>query len=286
MKIRVFYKSAPSENLPLVRNSLEDFDDVNKKLGNLEKKLKETQNKIEQEKIQGQIILLKRNRARLEKFSNLQEGKPELKKSTEIQTILAGKNTENYLGSDLHILRKRGVDIASLALVKESNPAEAANSSSMKKDDRFIVNFGGNESLKKKVGAGDILPPEVTKVKINGVECERRNSPRPGYYKIEEGKRPIYQPIYDGYKIEIVERRTSITPEEIKATEIAAENRWKKVRMSEMRTTLQAGKSPSDLDEDKFLLTEFQEKEKQKIERRKIYASYNPENKEKFLETF
>ncbi|MFZ2256020.1 MAG: hypothetical protein WAW30_05525 [Patescibacteria group bacterium] len=46
----------------------------------------------------------------------------------------------------------------------------------------FVVNFGSNTSLRDRTGAGDILPPNIKNITINGVPCERRNTPRPGYY--------------------------------------------------------------------------------------------------------
>ncbi len=74
-------------------------------------------------------------------------------------------------------------------------------STKIKVGDKFTVNFGDNKSLRDRTGAGDILPPNVKEITINGVPCERRNHPRPGYYN--DSMRPPYQRIYDGYKIEI-----------------------------------------------------------------------------------
>jgi flagellum-specific peptidoglycan hydrolase FlgJ len=228
MKVRVFYRIQHEIPPRSKETSPEVLEDVRKELTKLKSELELAKNEKDKIRIQRKIT-------RLEQFNDVQEWKITSDKKDEVQKILTGKTTENYLGSDLHLLRKRGVDIASLTLVRESNPAEAADSSKMANWESFIVNFGGNESLKKKIGAGDILPLEVTKVKINGVECERRNNPRPGYYN--DSKKPSYQKVYDGYKIEIVERKTSIPPEEIKAADEAAENRWKKIRVQDMIDT-------------------------------------------------
>jgi hypothetical protein len=81
--------------------------------------------------------------------------------------------------SDLLTLRKKGVDIANLTLTNNNNPDTEIKSEEIKSGDSFTVNFGTNPSLRDRTGAGDILPPTVKKIKINGVECERGNKPRP-----------------------------------------------------------------------------------------------------------
>ena len=82
-------------------------------------------------------------------------------------------------------LRKKGIDIASLTLVNSQNPDIEVKSNELKSGDTFTVNFGSNPSLRDRTGAGDILPPSVLTIKINGVECERKNTPRPGYYDMK-----------------------------------------------------------------------------------------------------
>jgi len=74
------------------------------------------------------------------------------------------------------------VDIANLTLIDEKNPDKEIKSTEIQEGDAFIVNFGTNTSLRDRTGAGDILPVNVKKISINGIECERRNHPRPGYY--------------------------------------------------------------------------------------------------------
>lgn len=231
MKVRVFYRI--HAEMPPRRESLEiGALDVKGELAKLRGELEKAQNEQERKNIQRKIV-------RLEKFEEIQDGKVGSQKKDEIQAILKGKNTENYLGSDLHMLRKRGVDIASLTLVKESNPTEAAKSSEMKAGDTFIVNFGGNESLKKKVGAGDILPPEIKNIKIHFddgkvFEYERRESPRPWYYN-DTLKYPYgpYGRIYDWYKIEVLSTSSISEDDKRKAYE-AAEKRWRKIRTQDM----------------------------------------------------
>lgn len=66
--------------------------------------------------------------------------------------------------------------------MNKENPDTAVKSNELKSGDSFTVNFGSNASLRDRTGAGDILPPTVKNIRINGVECERKNIPRPGYY--------------------------------------------------------------------------------------------------------
>lgn len=218
MKVRVFYSYAPSENPSLIPEKREILSVV-KELAQLRKELEDAPTQ-EKESIQRNITRLEQFIA-IRKVTSCKPGGLDPRR-----VILAGKNPETYLGSDLGLLRKYGVDIAGLTLVRESNPAEAANSSAMKSGDTFIVNFGGNKDIAQKIGAGDILPAQVTKVTINGVQCERRNIPRPGYYDIKWE----YQAIYDGYTIAIVERKDTIPESELQAANDAAEKRWQKIR--------------------------------------------------------
>ncbi len=82
-------------------------------------------------------------------------------------------------------LRKKGINIANLTLINTKNPEVEVKSSELKSGDSFTVNFGNNPSLRDQTGAGDILPASVRKIIINGIECERSNKPRPGYYDIK-----------------------------------------------------------------------------------------------------
>ncbi len=60
--------------------------------------------------------------------------------------------------------------------------------------------------MDKALGAGDIIPDEVGKVKINGVVGVRGYDPRPGFYEEKTGR---YLPIHSGYTIEIVDAKES-----------------------------------------------------------------------------
>lgn len=122
------------------------------------------------------------------------------------------------------------------------------------------MNFGKNNSLTKRTGAGDILPSTVKVVKINWVEAERHNSPRPWYYSIDEKWKKKYQPIYDWYNIEII--KTGEATEEDKK---ANESRWKNERI---RETEENGYIPLSENQDDKEITELaQQNKKSNIEK-------------------
>ena len=93
------------------------------------------------------------------------------------------------------------MDLANLLLVPKNDPTGSVSRDSMKEMDSFIVNFGESKNINMVIGAGDILPPTVNHININGIEGERKNTPRPGYYNVKTGR---YLPIYNGDAIEIL----------------------------------------------------------------------------------
>lgn len=111
---------------------------------------------------------------------------------------------------DVAKLRMSGVDLSTLFLV-DSNGAPCQGKDAILKASmnvepgkgpgmKFVVDFGKNDKVNQSVGAGDILPDEVTHVKINGTEAEKKLDPRPGFYDAQ-GR---YVPIFDGYSIEVL----------------------------------------------------------------------------------
>lgn len=190
-------------------------------------KLIDLRNLIKWEKDAEKKKELQRQVARLERFDRLQEWvdiKDEKTKDA-IRKVLKGKSSETYSNSDLLTLRKKGMDIASLTLVQKDNPETIVLSSAMKTGDIFTVNFGSNPQLRDRTGAGDILPPTIKTVKINGVEATRKNAPRPGYYDAI-GR---YRPIYDGYTIEVMSLWESTADDDA-----ANERQWKRERLEDM----------------------------------------------------
>lgn len=169
---------------------------------------------------------IQRKIKRLERLDAVMEWKGvDEKNKKDVAEVLKWKNADNIKNSDILTLRKKWVDIANLTLVDNSNPENEIKSSEIKVGDSFTVNFGNNKSLHDRTGAWDILPANIKTITINGVECERRNTPRPGYYS-EKWK---YQPIFDGYKIQIISLGA------ISDTDtIANEKQWKRERLEDM----------------------------------------------------
>lgn len=223
---------------------------------------------------------LQKKLVRLERFDSLSEGKgltdPKQKEAAE--KVLKWKNFESVRNSDLLTLKKRGIDIASLVLVDTVSPERDITSSTLKTWDSFKVNFWKNINLDKRTGAGDILPTNIRTIKINGIECERRNVPRPGYYN--DSMKPAYQDIHDGDSIEILTLGNE-TSEDV----IANEKQWKKERMRDMRKNNE-GKTLTDLEEDKTIDREYIKYEDERKARKAKFEKYSPENKEKFMAMF
>lgn len=252
--IRVFYKTAPSETLPPSnREVLNGNKTTTEQLQALRDEIGKEANETKRQNLQRKL-------ARLERFEKVQGGLvTEESKKDELSKILKWKNTENYLWSDLLSLRKRGVDIANLVLVNKSDSLKEVQSWGISIWETFVVNFGGNQSLKWDIGAWDILPPEVQKAKINWVEWERRNTPRPGYYA---GRK--YLPIFDGDIIEITVKST-ITEEARVAAVWANETRLKTLRIDD--TIKNNGAALSELEEDIKIVESAKQElaEKQKL---------------------
>lgn len=229
-------------------------------------KLEELKRAIKTEKNETKKITLQREVARLERLDNLKDGKEKLapKQQEAVDKVLVDKKFNDVKNSDLLTLKKKGIDIANLVLVDASNPDKEIHSLDIKAGDRFIVNFWENKSLDKRTWAGDILPPNIRTVKINGVECEHRNTPRPGYYN--DSKKPSYQDIHDGYAIEILSLGNA-TIEDNEATE----KQWKKERVNDMIDY--NDKNPfTDLEEDVGLFSEILKttQEREEIKRKNV----------------
>lgn len=251
-----------------------EFEKANQQLNELSvqindpKKLEEVRNTINQlkenEKMEAQEQLIKIIKDSkwdkiFEQIKNWEKISDEQIKK-EIAEILRNKNRENFSNSDLLTLRKKWIDIASLTLINKNIPEKDVNSAEIKEWDSFVVNFGKNNSLAKRTGAGDILPPTVRVVKINGVEAERSNSPRPGYYSIDEKWKKKYQPIYDWYNIEII--KTGQATEEDKK---ANESRWRSERIRE--TENNGYKALTSIKEDQEITELAQQNKKSNIEK-------------------
>lgn len=113
-----------------------------------------------------EMMDLERKRGRVQRFSMLHvKGTPEQKE------ILKDKDTmEKLKASDILLLKKKGVDLSNLLLVPVGvDPTKSTNRDFIEKGEHknFIVNFGESKNINDIIGAGDILPPTITRVKIN-----------------------------------------------------------------------------------------------------------------------
>lgn len=171
------------------------------------------------------------------------------------------------------------MDLSNLLLVPVGvDPTKSTNRDFIEKGEHknFIVNFGEGKNINDVIGAGDVLPPTVSRIKVNGVEGERRYNPRPGYYDIKTGK---YLPIYDGDKIEVLK----VGPVDEKSLKEAneSEDKWlQERRIEDMMDN--NGKALSELPEDKELEAKAQEEIKQ---RKEIRESIGTMRKGKFSGT-
>lgn len=236
----VFFQNIDKTRSPEVSNA--SPEDIKKQLEALKIELKG-------EKDAQKRLNLQRKVKRLERLDAIMEWKwVDEKNKKDVNEVLKGKNADNIKNSDILTLRKKWVDIANLTLIDDSNPENEIISANIKEGDVFTVNFGGNTSLRDRTGAGDILPPNVKKISINGNECERRNTPRPWYYN----EKWRYQPIYDGYKIAII-ALGDITDEDTKANE----RQWKRERLEDM--ILNEDKPLTSIQEDIDLKNDIEE---------------------------
>lgn len=141
-----------------------------------------------------------------------------------VQIIESAGGLENISANDIYLMKSVGIDLASLFLV---NSEGRARKDAMEEGDVFLVNFGGNYSVDRAIGAWDILDiSNVYRVKINGIEWIRGHSPRPGYYT-SDGR---YLAIHDGYRLEVVEKREYSEDENAEDFENSTQSRIEEFR--------------------------------------------------------
>jgi len=231
MGFRSVFPEGKSEATRSLENNLSS---VNVKLDTLRKLQKEDPDPVRQKERQEQIAKLERQWGRISRYSYLQ-----LRGTSDQKKIVDKKDSfEQLRASDILSLKKNGVDLANLLLVPENNPTGSVSRDAIKEKDSFIVNFGENASINAITGAGDILPPTVSQVKItsakypNGIVAERRNSQRPGYYN--DTCKPPYIAIYDGDKIEIT-KIGPLSKEDLDASNKADEEQLNRISEEEAR---------------------------------------------------
>ncbi len=173
----------------------------------------------------------------------------EIKKSLKwnLAKEIAEKPRDDLSVEDIYRMKQAGVDLATVFLKNRLN-----NSSYSKKEvkigDAIIVDFAKNEDAHRLIGAGDLLPIEVTKVKINWVEWEYKNNPRPGFYNGNK-----YLPIYDGYTIDIVSTQkldSETNKDQLASYDSAHFDRFSKYREWSIKTYLYSNLDKSELNFD------------------------------------
>ncbi|MDQ1343893.1 MAG: hypothetical protein QG650_613 [Patescibacteria group bacterium] len=127
----------------------------------------------------------------------------------DVSAMLEKMDVATMTEKDVSKLRAAGVDLSKLFLMegggspcqgKDAIVKASLNAKEGQPGQKFVVDFGKNDKVNRAVGAGDILPDEVERVKINGTEGTKKFDPRPGFYD-QNGK---YLPIFDGYTIEVL----------------------------------------------------------------------------------
>ncbi len=78
-----------------------------------------------------------------------------------------------------------------------------------------VIDFGENETLEQQIGLGDLMPPEIREIEVNGVLYTRRGNQ--GFYNDGE-----YLPIFDGSRVTLKKRDTGYAAQA--SRESASEN--------------------------------------------------------------
>ena len=141
----------------------------------------------------------------------------------DVKDILKNRNGyESLKPSDVLLLRKKWVDIAPLLLSDPESPDASTTKESLRRGKSYHVNFWGHKRMNEVIGLGDILPPNIWRVRVTngkkeGTEGSWKPYPRPWYYT-DTGK---YIPIYDGYTLTILDDEKTFTREEMQRNENA-----------------------------------------------------------------
>ncbi|MDD2565812.1 MAG: hypothetical protein PHZ26_01805 [Candidatus Gracilibacteria bacterium] len=197
----------------VLNNSKEDINfstklrTSNEKLKNLQKQKGESKDKQEKLKIQEEINSVNREKNRLIRFGAVSKQKiPGIEN-------LEKEDVDNIGAKKLLQIEKEKKGFLSSAFSykqtqdKDGNTIEEpiTNPSDIKEGDKILIDFGKNRGANSKIGAGDILPPSITIIKITDNKGNEFVGTRDiagnkvGYYD----KNNKYIPIYNGYKIYI-----------------------------------------------------------------------------------
>jgi hypothetical protein len=205
---------------------------IDQKLSDAAKKSRETEGAKLDEAITENLL----SQAREQRLTWLRTNGGEANESAELKdkrkALLAdGKAFDDILPSTLSALSYMGgYDLVSLLMYYTGDKKDQRpTSDALAVGDKLVANLGKNKKVNATTGAADILPPTVSRVRINGKEgvlltgnpeLDRMTVPeeiyrqvlsrgvtRPGYYSLVAGSAWDYLPIYHGTSIEILEKR-------------------------------------------------------------------------------
>ena len=149
-----------------------------------------------------------------------------------VREILKWRSSFEAIRSiDLLSLKRQGIPLYEYLLFKKKwGPAKKED---LQSNEEFLVNFWDNKYMRDSVGAGDILPAEVSDVEINGKRAQRKNIWwRPWYYA-KEWSQWLYRPIYDGDTVKII-HIWPIDTEQIKRNKEVEESFFKQKTMEDI----------------------------------------------------
>lgn len=157
-------------------------------------------------------------------------------KSKEAVNDVLKKWIDNLSAGDIYMIKQEWIDLAEVFLLVSKNGTKASKEM-MQVGDEFIVNFWKNSVINDTIGAWDLLPiNKFSRVRITTNEGElikwvRGYIPRPWYYELDNNWKETwdYIPVYDGYKIEILEENEMQWEEKTNLNQ-SAFNRYKKFR--------------------------------------------------------
>jgi hypothetical protein len=78
------------------------------------------------------------------------------------------KEFDNIRHVDILAMKNAGTPLYEYLLVDKNGGFGPVKSIDLVPTKEFEVNFGSNTYMKSSLGAGDILPPEVSEIEING----------------------------------------------------------------------------------------------------------------------
>ena len=75
---------------------------------------------------------------------------------------MKNNNFENARAGDMLLLGRNGMNLSSILLSDSIDPSRDIGAEKMEVGQKTIINFGPNEKINNTIGAGDIMPIEVS----------------------------------------------------------------------------------------------------------------------------